>query len=479
MSTAELISLAIALGLPAVAALAAVLGVGGLLIWERRYGYFYSIAVVPIIALGISISSLLSGRDLKLAYLNIEFMSASTRNDALTAWLLRLLTICILGGGFSIILARVFRKSNPSPMQLAGQGLLLSFFFYYVGNAVTNAIFGVVPSFVHQSVYVAVLFSALYITRQQSVDGFLVAAKVALALMMVVSLVVAVIKPSVALEPGYRGVIPGLAVRLWGAGSNPNSIGPLALLLLLLEFMKPTRRWWARWVGIACALVVLVLAQSKTAWMAALAAAVALSALRLAPSPRGGVRLGFVLLLLLVPAAVTVLLMLGYGDKALDRLAGSDAAVGAASLSGRTQIWSAALDVWQQNPLFGYGPSAWGDVHRISLGMPFAFSAHNQFLQSLSSAGLFGAAGLLAFVLMLSVQAWRVRAATRGVSVALMLLALMRCVSEVPFGLNTLFNGDVLMLAVLFRICLIPVGAKVTSRSRPGLRVAPHGVQAV
>ena len=68
------------------------------------------------------------------------------------------------------------------------------------------------------------------------------------------------VAPNLALQPGYSGWIPGLDVRLWGLGSNPNSIGPLAVLALLLEYVQPTRIRSLRLAVVLSALVVVVLA---------------------------------------------------------------------------------------------------------------------------------------------------------------------------------------------------------------------------
>ena len=63
------------------------------------------------------------------------------------------------------------------------------------------------------------------------------------------------------------------------------------------------------------------------------------------------------------------------------------------SLTGRTKIWFLAWEEFLASPWFGHGPSIWGDYYRFMIGIKTATSAHNQLLQSLSSAGILGLAG--------------------------------------------------------------------------------------
>ena len=198
-----------------------------------------------------------------------------------------------------------------------------------------------------------------------------------------------------------------------------------------------------------------MLAQSKTAWAAGFVVLPLLAWSRYGRAPTGGMRISFALCLISVLVAATLVLMFGNLDKLWLKLAGGQVGSDVSSLSGRAQIWLAALDAWRANPLFGYGPTAWGPLHRLSIGMPFAFSAHNQFLQSLSGAGTLGLLSLLTYLGLLSVCAWRASAATRGVSLALLVIVLLRCMTEAPFSAATLFNGDTLTQLVLFRIALL------------------------
>ena len=337
------------------------------------------------------------------------------------------------------------------PPQNLWKPILLTFF---VCNNILNSFFGTYPSFSHNTVYVALVFIAVYMSRNESIDDFIRSTKASLLGLMVLSLLAAVAMPSLAVQFDYKGWIPGLNVRLWGVGSNPNSIGPLSLLLMLLEMYRPTSNKVWRVLNYGLGLAVFVLAQSKTAWAVGFMVLPFLAWSRYGRAPTGGVRIGFVLALLSVLIAVALVLMFGNVEKLVAKLAGGQVGLEVSSLSGRLQIWLAALDAWRNNPFFGYGPTAWGPLHRFNIGLPFAFSAHNQFLQSLSAAGSLGLLSLLTYLGLLFVYSWRCFSITRGVSLAIFTIMLIRCMTEAPFATGTLFNGDTLTQLVVFRIFL-------------------------
>ena len=127
------------------------------------------------------------------------------------------------------------------------------------------------------------------------------------------------------------------------------------------------------------------------------------------------------------------------------------------TFTGRAQIWAAALAAWQDSPVFGYGLEAWGPAHRVALGMPFAFSAHNQFLQSMSTAGTLGLISLLVYLATLGLWCFRAAKVTRGASAALFVFVLLRCITEAAVTPSTLFNGDAVTHLILFRLALCGV----------------------
>lgn len=457
MTQADLYSSVYLFGLALIASMLAILGLAAFLKLETAIGRWVAAAVVPAIALGIAVSSLLSGRNLKYAAFNIEAIAMTPVEGGGT--ILRVITAILLGLCVASIIARLYRQRTRT--SLPGQLLLFAFLFFYICNNTLSGIFGTYPSFSHNTVYVDVVFLAVFMNRDEPVEVFIRSAKIALLGMMALSLVAAVVIPELAIQSDYKGWIPVLHIRLWGVGSNPNSIGPLALLLMMLEFCCPSSAKVWRVLNYGLGLAVLVLAQSKTVWAAGVLVLPLLAWTRFGKAPSGGMRIGFALCLISVLVAVTLLVMFGNLDKLWLKLAGGQVGSDVSSLTGRVQIWSAAIDAWRDNPLFGYGPTAWGPLHRLSIGLPFAFSAHNQFLQSLSGAGILGLLSIVAYLGLLAICSWRASAATRGVSLALFVIVLMRCMTEAPFAAATLLNGDTLTHLVLFRLALI------STRSQP------------
>ena len=133
---------------------------------------------------------------------------------------------------------------------------------------------------------------------------------------------------------------------------------------------------------------------------------------------------------------VTVLaLMFGDVDARLSSFFNSSQGAQLVSLTGRDKIWAIAYDEWLRNPVFGYGPLIWEADFRISIGMPNASHAHNQFMDTLSRSGTVGAVALLLYGWVLMVMSVRHATASRGLTLVLFVALAMRAVSEVPLSL--------------------------------------------
>jgi O-antigen ligase len=124
-----------------------------------------------------------------------------------------------------------------------------------------------------------------------------------------------------------------------------------------------------------------------------------------------------------------------------------------------------------ENPLFGFGPSAWGDDFRANHGMSFAFHAHNQVLHTLSVSGVVGFAGLTFYFIALSIRAFSLRHQTSGVSVAMVLgLIYPRMLTEVPLNVDVILSDNLLVhLAVFYFLCAAARGGigSLSTASRP------------
>lgn len=456
MKSAELIALAYYGGIALLLSTLGILVLGLLLQLERRFRRWLILAVVPLMTLGIALSTLFSRRVLTYAYEDIQSIGGGGPSGGTNV--LRVVTLIILALCLVLVIARLFKNRARQATAPAGggQALFVAFLIYFVANAVINGIFGTRPAFVHNNMYMPLLFAAVFVVRDLPVADFIRTAKFALVCMMVFSLAAAFVIPDATVQPNYRnGWIPGLTSRLWGLGSNPNSLAPMAVLLLLLEWASPSRSWAHRLIVVGPALIVLLLAQSKTTLAALMGLAPVLVWYRWGKAPQGGARIGFVLTMVVLASLALVAIWMADPQRILNKLAAGQVGTDVSTLTGRLRIWQAAIGVWQDNPGFGYGPLAWDALHRWTLGLPAAFSAHNQFLESLSSAGLLGLITLLGYLGLLSFAAWRAAPLTHGASLGLLLLIWARSITEAPLELGNVFSADAIAHLVLFRLALL------------------------
>lgn len=425
-------------------------------------------AIAPLIVLGVGLSSLLSGRNLAFAEKHIELLSGQLGGGTNVLRVINVTILCIAIAKLAGVLLQR-HKTHSAPER----PLMLALLAYVAANNGLPSVFGTEPAFMHSLFYAVVIFAAAWAARHEPMDAAMVWTKYALHALMAASLLAALIVPDIAVQPNYGGLIPFIKIRLWGLGSNANSIGPLALLALLLEYLYPAPRILLRILLLCATGCVFLLAQSKTAWIA-LVVAVAILAWYRWPDSRRERRTTVALLTVIGLGAALLATMLFADPAALwDDLVNTREGDNLTSLSGRTQIWEVALREWSSNPIFGYGPEVWGQTYRTQIGMPFAFSAHNQFLQTLSMAGALGLASLLVYLGYLIRAAHRMTAQTRGVSVALLAVMLLRCISEAPLAMTGILDGNVLIHLVLFQLASRAYEERVRARPSPGLRQPP------
>jgi len=120
-----------------------------------------------------------------------------------------------------------------------------------------------------------------------------------------------------------------------------------------------------------------------------------------------------------------------------------------ASFSGRDIIWNIALEEWHKNPIFGYGLPIWGEDFRKSINMANATSAHSQFYQSLSVAGMVGFLGLLTYLFSLIVMTISTFKPSKGFSLAIFFVLMSGCFSEVPLVMDSFGASPVIAHGLL------------------------------
>jgi O-antigen ligase len=393
--------------------------------------------------------------------------------NPLSGWILRLSTAATVSISVVVALSAILRKNLGESF---GWPLFAAFTAYFMSCYVISGILGSEPSFVHNNFYAIIVFFAAYATRDQSLDRFVCWSRDGLNIFLCMGLLVGIIFPPVAVQLGYAGIIPAVTFRLWGVATHANNLGPVAVVFILLLWWKPYRWWGLNLLGATAALTSLLLSQSKTAWIAGAAAFVVLWGYRVARAihTKKSIKPITVAQFSLISAPFILLSSLlivigigvesGHADHLLHYLDKQ-----AVTLTGRDAIWSITMQEWQLNPLFGYGPRLWSDEFAYRMGyLGVASNAHNQFVDVLGSSGVVGLLSLLVYLFLLFKYAWSSVGNTRGVSLALAIFILVRCITEVPFKTGNVTTPDFVMHFILFTVLLRArySSATVTTQTR-------------
>lgn len=104
------------------------------------------------------------------------------------------------------------------------------------------------------------------------------------------------------------------------------------------------------------------------------------------------------------------------------------------SLTGRTEIWDAALHGFRLNNWFGYGPNLLDEAYRARWipGLDAAGQAHNQFIQSMGGEGYLGLGSLVVLVVILAYYALRYSDVSNGLALAVTGVYICRMMTETP-----------------------------------------------
>jgi O-antigen ligase len=394
------------------------------------------IVLLVLIAFGAIVSVALTPRTLNerdLETAGRQLMSDFEEGFAAS----RYLNMLIVGAGFVELLRGWLQsraRAEPDPARPILWGLVA----FYLGTILIQAFGSAHPGFGYQSLYVPVVLLTAYYQRITRLARIVEVAKICILVLMVSSLAAIAVKPDFVLHRPDPGVLPGIDFRLFGLTPHANALGPMALIGLMLEAWFPTRQLPLRVLHVVAAAAVLVLAQSKTAWVASLVILLVVTVpLGLRPAgdasdPRAGFGRAVVTLL----ACIAVLIVLFVGLAQLDVVGYLDRTAQIETLTGRTQIWDITLQAWHESYLFGYGREIWGAERMLKFRLFHVGQAHNQFVQTLGEAGLLGLTLLLAYLGVLLHAALSRFAASRGVVLALVVLVFARCITEAPLRVD-------------------------------------------
>lgn len=430
----------------AIAALALAFTQGIFFQIERKFSEL-TMALVPILMCsGLAVSALLSGRNLDYAQGALEIGGAGLQRFA---------TVLII----AISVAKIVNSYwvvRRSKLEWGRLTVVLSFLALFLSTNLMAPIVSERGDIVHNSFYPVIVLIALYKCRPSNFDAAFAGLKIGLLLITTGGVILALVKPEMALQATGGVTLPGLRFRFWGLNAHANGAGATSLILMLLLYFKPFKNIPLNFAATAIALITFVLAQSKTMWITGLVIGLVLFYYKAGRDSEGRPRPIFIILVLFIVTLfvawfsfidVEHLVRLFLVEKEISQLA---------SATGRTDIWVAAIQIWLDHFWIGYGPDAWGPAMRLRLGMPFALHAHNQLLQVLTVSGVVGGALLVAYFVVMGRHSIDISLRTKGVSVALLFYMIIRSVTEVPLAVRNLFNEDIIVHMFWLMLVLAP-----------------------
>ena len=407
-----------------------------------------------IVAVVTAVGTIVSGRN--LTGISVLF-SEETESGTFLVLALRIVNLIIFLISLDIIVRYVFSNTKE---KISGWPLYAAFFCYQITNTVINGIWGKVPELSHLALYPIIATLAFTIIAPREVSRLIWFAKSALLIMLALSLLILIVSPSIVLQRGYTDSF--ITYRFWGLGSHANTMSSLMVCMLLCLWHQPYKRPIINRLVWSLGLVSLLFTQSKTSILAFIVSIAILLFYRYKnsiPSVRRSSTMRRLLIavigfsMLLVGSILVLQVVFGF-DQIFQMIQSTRAGKQLATLSSRDLIWGYALKEWHANPWFGYGPLIFEADYRLMIGLRMAYHAHNQFLQSLSSAGNFGVVGLLIFVGTLSVYAWRAATATSGLTLAFLVFILIRSIAEVPLQLRGVGSSEYFFLITFYVICI-------------------------
>lgn len=411
--------------------------------------------------LAAALTVALSARNLSLPDIMLQAISdGDTETFGVSRWLNRAIILVLGCGALGLIANRAFARNIKGDV---GIQLFMAYLLWTVLGNILPSIFGTQPYFFQSQLYPVMAVCWVCLSPRPDVKLVIRLAKGSMVALLVCSFLLAAVRPELVFQTNYKGWVPGMTIRFWGLASHANLIGPVALTLFALQYAFPSSRRASNLTVHSLAFGGLLLSQSKTNWIVMLFLWMVLRHSRpnvqkffaLSPDGRLTLRMASALLVVALLAVGGLLAVLVLDFELLsNRFVRTDIGVSIESGSGRTMIWALAIEEFQRSPIFGYGTTIWEAPYRLRHGLLSAFHAHNLYLQALSMSGSLGLFGLLVYLGLLVKLSLRYGKATRGLTLGLVLMLLIRSISEVPLPTKALFSLDTwlhLLLLLLIR----------------------------
>ena len=332
--------------------------------------------------------------------------------------------------------------------------LILAYWVFFLSNTVTSALFGTDPSFAPKYVYWGLVGYAALLVTERECDTAIRSARNALFVLLIASALCIPWRAQMVFSTQGWMLLPGVDVRYVGLSTHANSLAAEAIAFLLCLWHRPYSTRSLNLLGWVIGCASLLLAQSKTNWITFVLCASCLVYFRpeswlghwRSDFKRSLVPVSLLMVGMLTTTAIGIAVM-ALAGKAGAFLADTQAGTNLLTLVGRTQIWEVALDEWHNNPVFGYGLMLWKEEHRAQFGMNIV-NAHNQFFETLASAGTVGVGGLVIYAATLLWFVIKTTKASKGLSLALFLLLLVRSITEVTLTMEA-FSAQMMHLLLL------------------------------
>lgn len=398
--------------------------------------------ILCAVVVGVSLSFAFSGRTLYSEGGNV-FYGVYNSQQIGTATGVRISQFFTIVALF--VSAAVLFAAMAGRMAVPGRAFILGFAatFYFGISVVLSGVVGNYrePRF-NDFYFVFIAWAVIYLADGITLK-FWLWMRIALMLPILGSLVAMALAPQLVLQPGYAmSLIPGFAERLYGLAGHANALGPIAVIALVIE-LCPKVRPRPSLFFLLPQLAVLLLAQSKTAWLAALLVIPIVRWQWLNDRSAGRDKWTASVIIALCGLAFSIvaglLLMFVAQSAAFQQFADRSSLF---TLTGRFDLWSTTLNEFWKSPLLGYGPSIWDLQFRIERGVLFAGQAHNQFVHILGQAGALGFSAMLAYLGVVAYFALKGFRRDGGLAIALLVLVIFRCMTESPLRMLGIMDWE-------------------------------------
>jgi exopolysaccharide production protein ExoQ len=407
-------------------------------------------ALIPaVLIFGLGASTLFSTRDTNLYGIAGQLISQG--QSSIETWILRLSTALAVGISTLVIAAAFLKKRKEVN---AAKPLFIAFSIYFFTAYIANGIFGTDPTMSYKTFYPFVVVFALYMTSDNDGELMTRLTRDGLILLLFVGICLIFIRPDLVLQKNYRSVIPGLPGRFWGLSSHANNIAPLAIFTFLMICWVPYKSWIFNMFCVVICAITLLMAQSKTSYISFILIALIFLARKWyqaifdkkSNSTTGLIAIGIAMLFI---SLALILFISDIYSRPIENLISNIQGRGTL-LTGRENIWSITIAEWYKNPLFGYGPNLWGDEFSARFGyLGVASNAHNQFFDTLGSAGVIGISGLAIYLFILFKYSFMLANSSKWIAIAFVAFLSVRCISEVPLKTVNITTSDFIMHAII------------------------------